>query len=122
MDLYPRSVSDPYGEIQYGVKTEGGAVTAFVVQLRCWISTGTELVVQFDHTPEEGSGHDVEREGIHMDVFRDGEKVDTSTVADAGFDSHPGPLPAAAALNYALRYIETENERLIERYLTWRNE
>ena len=114
-------MSDPRGEIQYGVTTEGGAVTAFVVQLRCWIGAGTELVVQFDHTPEEGSGHDVEREGIHMDVFRAGEKVETSGVADAGLDSHPGPLPAAAALNYALRYIGAENERLIERYLTWQN-
>jgi hypothetical protein len=122
MDLYPRSVSHPSGEIQYGVTTDGGDVTAFVVQLRCWVGIGTELVAQFDHTPEEGSGHDVEREGIHMDVFRDGEKVDTSEVAEAGFDSHPGRLPAAAALNYALRYIEEQNERLIERYTTWQNE
>lgn len=122
MDLYPRSVSHPYGEIQYGVTTEGGDVTAFVVQLRCWVGIGTELVAQFDHTPEEGSGHDVEREGVHMDVFRDGEKVDESTVADAGFDAHPGPVVADIAVEYALTYMERENERLIERYLTWRNE
>jgi len=122
MDLYPRSVSDSRGEIQYGVTTEGGGVTAFVVQLRCWIGTGTELVAQFDHTPEEGSGQDVEREGVHMDVFRDGEKVDVSTVADAGFDAHPGPLAADIALEYALTYIERENERLIQRYVTWQNE
>jgi hypothetical protein len=104
MDLYSRSVSHPRGEIQYGVTSEGGDVVAFVVQLRCWVGAGTELVVQFDHTPEEGSGHDVEREGVYMDVFRDGEKVDESTVADTGFDSHPGPVVADIALEYALTY------------------
>ena len=122
MDLYPRSVSHPHGEILYGVTTDGGEVTSFVVQLRCWVGTDTELVAQFDHTPEHGLGHDVEREGVHMDVFRDGEKVETSNVADAGLDAHPGPLPAAAAFNYALRYMEQENKRLIERYQAWRNE
>ena len=79
-------------------------------------------MAQFDHTLEEGTGHDVEREGVHLDVFRDGEKVDVSTVADAGFDAHPGPLAADIALEYALTYMERENERLIQRYVTWRNE
>ncbi|WP_435078439.1 hypothetical protein [Halococcus sp. AFM35] len=90
--------------------------------LESGIDVGTELVAQFDHTSEEGSGHDVEREGVHMDVFRDGEKVDESTVADAGFDAHPGPVVADIAVEYALTYMERENERLIERYMTWRNE
>ena len=45
-----------------------------------------------------------------------------TVLGDAGHDAHPGPINAAAALDYALRYIGEENERLIERYLTWRNE
>lgn len=121
MELYRRSVSDPRGEIHYGVTTDSGEVASFVVQLRCWVGTGTELVAQFDHTPAYGAGHDVEREGIPMDVFRDGAKVDESTVADAGFDAHPGPLMADVAVEYALTYLERENERLIERYLAWRS-
>ena len=122
MSLHQRSVSHPHGEIHYSVENEGDEVVSFVVQLRCWVGTETELVAQFDHTPDQGMGHDVEREGVHMDVFRDGEKVDVSLVADAGLDAHPGPLVADVASEYALTYMEQENERLIERFLTWRDE
>ena len=122
MDLHRRSVSHPCGEIHYSVTSTQGEITWFVVQLRCWVGTGTELVAQFDHTPKQGAGHNVEREGVHMDVFHGGAKVDPSIVADAGLDAHPGPLVADVAVEYALTYMEQENERLIERYLTWRNE
>jgi hypothetical protein len=74
----------------------------------------TELVAQFDHIPEEGSDHDTEWEGVHTCVFHDGEKVDEPSVADAGFDNHPGSVVAEIAGEYALTRMQRENEQPIE--------
>jgi hypothetical protein len=49
-----------------------------------------------------------------MDVFRDGEKVEPSIVADAGLDAYPGPVVADIAAEYALTRMQRENERLRE--------
>lgn len=32
-------------------------------------------VVRFDHNPANPNGHDITEEGLHMDVYRDSEKV-----------------------------------------------
>lgn len=98
------------------MRVEHGQVTAFVVQLYWWRDGSWHLFAQFDHTPETPEGHDVTVEGIHMDVFRDGEKHEVKTA------SHPGPSAPELALDYATRYLETYDKRLIERYDAWLSE
>lgn len=114
--LHRRPVSHPRGELRYSVRVERGQVTAFVVQLYCWRDGSWHLVAQFDHTPKTSEGHDVTVEGVHMDVFRDGEKYEVET------SPHPGPSAPELALDYAIRYLETYNERLIEQYDAWLSE
>ena len=57
-----------------GYSHDHGDVTRFVVQLEYRLNEGGAEVVRFDHDPEGKQGHDVTTEGVHMDVYRDGEK------------------------------------------------
>ena len=56
-----------------------------MVQLEYWTDGAWQEVVRYDRDPESEMGHDVTEEGLHMDVYRDGEKVNTVYVT--------GPLP-----------------------------
>lgn len=91
-------------------------MTEFIVQLYGWVDGEWHLVAQFDHNPTLPNGHDVRSEGIHMDLFRDGEKVDVE------FTNHPGPVKPAFALNYAINYLSEHAQPLIERYQRCRTE
>lgn len=115
-EFYRRAVSHPDGELRYRVTTERGRVTEFVVQLYCWRGSSWQVVAQSDHNPTMPEGHDVTAEGVHVDVFRDGQKFGAETTL------HPGPLEPEPALDYAINYLEMHNKRLIERYKAWLNE
>lgn len=58
-----------------------GDVTRFVVQLEynarpdVLEADDWRQVARFDHDPAAPNGHDVTEEGLHMDVYSDGEKV-----------------------------------------------
>ena len=113
---FRKSVSHPDGELLVDFDTEAGDVTRFVVQLECWVGGDTEIVARFDHTPNYEQGHDVREEGLHMDIYRDGRKVDVET------DELPGPVEPGFGLNFAINYLRAHDESLIVRYHRWRNE
>lgn len=56
-------------------------------------------------------GHDITEEGLHMDVYRDGEKVRVK-------DDFP-PVPLTHAPRYATMYIERTADRLLRRFEQW---
>lgn len=62
-----------FGQFEFD-KSEGH-VTRFVVQFERSIGDEWSEVVRFDHEPENPMGHDITEEGLHMDVYRDGDKV-----------------------------------------------
>jgi len=58
-----------------GYRHDRGEITRFVVQLEYRLDGDWAEVVRFDHDPEGTYGHDVTAEGVHIDVYRDGEKL-----------------------------------------------
>lgn len=96
-----------------GYDTDRGAVTRFVVQLEYHRAGEWRPVVRYDH---DGTGasefaHDVSEEGLHIDIYREGEKVATEYVAP--------PQPAARALTRAEDHLTQNLEWFVERYEEW---
>lgn len=94
-----------------GFDTQHGDVTRFVVQLEYRLGGEWTEIVRFDHDAESEVAHDVEREGVHMDVYRDGEKLRTNEIFP--------PMTATDALNYAEAHLREHAERYIERFERW---
>lgn len=91
-----------------GRDIERGEVRRFVVQLEYLVDPVTDewaTVVRYDHDGVGPDGHDVTEKGIHIDVYRDGEEIDTQDLT--------GPMPA----NDALRTVEEHFEQHYERYV-----
>jgi hypothetical protein len=97
--------------IRMGYSTERGTVTRFVAQLECRLDDEWEPVVRFDHDPASAAGHDVSADGVHMDVYRDGEKWSVETLFP--------PLSPATALTLAEEHLSMHHERYVERFDTW---
>jgi hypothetical protein len=49
--------------------------------------------------------------GVHMDVYRDGEKIRSEEIFP--------PMPASDALTFAEEHLNQLAERYIERFETW---
>lgn len=98
-------------QIRTAFTTERGDVVRFVTQLEYWLDGEWQPVVRYDHDQVTESGHDVSREGLHMDVYRDGEKVGVKDVT--------GPLPPADAFDYAEEDLRDNAERYIKRFELW---
>jgi hypothetical protein len=113
---YDRIDEIPLGskvQLRRGIATRRGGVPRFFAQLEYRLGDEWAEVVRFDHDEDAEGGHDVTEEGVHMDVYRDGEKVDTEYVA--------GPMPADEALDLAEDHLTEELERLIRRFEQWHN-
>jgi len=84
-----------------------------MVQLEYWLSGECQTVVRYDHDGEgvAEQAHDAEEEGLHMDVYRDGERVDTEQVT--------GPIPADEAFNYAEEHLTAHLEQYAQRFELW---
>jgi len=108
--MHYRDITHPDGRLWYSLESDGPRVTQFVVQLECWIDDEWMEVARFDHNPET---HDIREEGLHMDIYRDGEKYDV----DRDFPR----LNPKAGLNFSISYLQARNEQLIERYKSWLN-
>lgn len=122
-DEYDREFLKPIGipgaRLRVGYSRDGGEVTAFVVQLECRLennSTAGETgewveVVRSDHSTSAG-GHDVTHEGLHLDIYRDGEKDDTEQLT--------GSLSSVDdASDVAEERITEDAERYINRFRQW---
>lgn len=66
-----------------------------------------EPVARFDHNASPGSGHDIRDEGLHLDVYRNGEK-------DKVMTDFP-KVPLSEAPDFCEQYLENHAER----YLAW---
>lgn len=109
---YPRELSGPL-QIRVGLDKEAGEVTRFLVQLEYNRSGEWDTVVRLDHDSlgSDEATHNVAEEGLHLDVYRDGQKVRTEDVT--------GPLPPNEALNAAEDHLTEHLEAYISRYERW---
>jgi hypothetical protein len=94
-----------------GVTTDRGDVVRFVVQLEYLVGDKWEVVVRYDHDEEGETVHDVTEDGLHIDIYRDGEKHVTEYIA--------GPIPAGAALDLAEDHLAENTERFVRRFEEW---
>lgn len=99
-----------------GIDADEGAVVRFVVQLEYLTDPGAEewgTVVRYDHDAggSDEATHDVTEEGLHIDIYRDGEKVDSHELTP--------PLPANEALNAAEDHLREHLEGYVRRFERW---
>ena len=106
--------------VEYGVSRinlemgiSGGCVDWFVVQLEQ--NAGQQYgkhdwrqVARFDHHPDSAWGHDIESERLHLDLYRNGKKVDVRR----GF---PQVTPENAPA-YCEQFLKKRAVDLLERY------
>lgn len=76
-----------------GYSHDRGKVVRFVVQLEYRMEDDWTPVVRYDHDPASDHGHDVTEEGLHVDIYRDGEQHRREWIAP--------PMPASVALDFA---------------------
>lgn len=116
---YDKSFTAPEGRRarrRLGLDVEAGQVTRFVVQLEYLLDPFVDewaTVVRYDHDDQGGdeATHDVTEDGLHVDVYREGEKVATHELTP--------PLPAAAALDAAEDHLAEHLEGYVARFETW---
>lgn len=97
--------------IRLGLDTDRGSVTRFVLQLEYRLGDEWKEVVRFAHDATGSSAHDVSNDGVHIDVYREGEKYRREEIFP--------PMNAADALNFAEAHLAEHAERYIERFETW---
>lgn len=81
--IEPLWVEWPYARIRRSFRIHDGVPERFVVQLEYNLNAPDDVlaepdwaqVARFDHEPDNPMGHDVTEEGLHMDIYFDGERV-----------------------------------------------
>jgi hypothetical protein len=115
--VHDRSYTDwieyPHAQLRFILDTERGTPTRFLVQLEYRDEGEWKPVVHFDHNPEGTYGHDMTEEGLHMDIYRDGEQY----LVRQDFP----PMKLSRAPAYCVSYIKTEADRLLRRFEQWHN-
>jgi hypothetical protein len=108
---YCRPLAGPL-QVRVGFDREKDTVTRFVVQLEYHHGGAWRPVVRYDH---DGTGsdhsHDVTEEGLHIDIYRDGEKHATEYIAP--------PHSGAEALNRVEDHLAENLQRFTNRYEQW---
>jgi len=99
-----------------GIDTERGVVTRFVVQLEYGCNLLEDEwaeIVRYDHDSEGSSeaAHDVTEDGLHIDIYRDGGKIESHELTP--------PLPSNVALNRAEEHLREHLEGYIRRFEEW---
>lgn len=114
MREYDREFTSP---LEYRVRRrlgythKHGRVSRFVVQLEYRLDNEWTEIVRIDHDSEGELAHDVTDEGVHMDVYRDGEKLRSEEVFP--------PMPANEALTFAEEHLSNHAERYVKRFEKW---
>lgn len=98
-------------QLRTAFSTECGRLIRFVSQLEYRLADEWRVVVRYDHDGEAAGGHDVARDGLHRDVYRDGEKLRTELVT--------GPIPTTTAFDHAEADLRENAERYIKRFEQW---
>lgn len=99
-----------------GIDVDRGTVTRFVVQLEYLTNTEPgewETVVRYDHDSfgSDEATHDVTEEGLHIDVYRNDEKIDSHELTP--------PLQANDALERAEEHLNEHVDGYIRRFERW---
>lgn len=66
--------------VRFGVDLDRGNVERFLVQLEYRKADRWTEIVRSDHNPTAEYGHDAEREGVYMDLYRDGKKIEVRQI------------------------------------------
>lgn len=104
-------VEYPHARVRVELETERGVPIRFVIQLERRVGGEWRQVVRFDHDGGADGGHDITEEGLHMDVYRNGEKIRVK-------DDFP-PVHLTHAPRYCTLYIEQYAEQLLRRFDQW---
>ena len=101
---------------RFGITTDRGTVTRFVLQLEYLLDPATDEwgeVVRYDHDSRGSSeaSHDVTVDGLHIDVYREGDKITSNELTP--------PLPANEALDRAEEHLKQNAEGYIKRFEAW---
>lgn len=117
---YDREFTAAYGpkrvRRRLGTDVDRGTVTRFVVQLEYLVDPiihAWEPIVRYDHDAEGSpeATHDVTEDGLHIDVYRDGNKVDSHELTP--------PKPANEALAVAEEHLAEHLEGYVNRFERW---
>lgn len=111
---YGRQYTDELSDcarVRVGYSHDRGEVTRFVVQLEYRLDDEWREVVRYDHDPASEFGHDVSDEGLHVDVYRRGERLRTEYVAP--------PMAAELALDRAEDHLSNNLELFVQRFERW---
>lgn len=111
---YDREWTDdlsPVTQVRLGYSHARGSVTRFLVQLEYEHGGEWREVVRYDHDPKSEHGHDVERDGLHIDIYRDGSKYRTEYLAP--------PMPADVAFSRAEDHLAKNLEAFTKRFEQW---
>lgn len=110
-------VAWPYARIRRELSVSRGAVTRFVFQLEYDVRATPDgrsphdwrAVARFDHDVD--GSHDVAEEGLHLDVYRNGEKVET-------FRGFP-EVPLNEAPDFCQRFLVVNSDDLLDQFERW---
>ena len=111
---FTNDIAYPYTRIRVYFKTHRGQIEAFLVKLEHNMSENTaileqwEEVARFDHNPDGESGHDIRREGLHMDI-RDPDGTERRS------NDFPN-VPVNQAPRWCEEYFKENYRRLTARY------
>jgi hypothetical protein len=118
---YTNWVIFPSTQLRVEIDTCEGDVSRFVVQLEYdkewdYDTTSTSdwaVVARFDHDPDTEFGHDITHEGLHLDIYRDGEKARV----ERGFPK----VPLNQAPGWCEGYLSAHASRYVRRFKRWHN-
>lgn len=118
-ELDPIWIDWPHVRIPRELDTEQSTVTRFVVQLEYNIATVSpaysdpewRVVARFDHDTTSEGGHDITEEGLHLDIYRDGDRYERAR----GFPI----LSVGEAMRYAEEYLHEHRDQLLTRFEQW---
>lgn len=97
-----------------GYTHDRGKVIQFVVRVEFELGDEWRTVVRYDHDRSGERAHDVSEEGLHIDIYRDGEKHATEFITRA--------LPAGVGLGLAEDHLSENAQRFIRRFEEWHAE
>jgi len=98
-------------QLRTAFSTERGEVTRFMIQLEYWLEGDWREVVRYDHDRDAPGGHNITEEGLHRDVYRDGEKIRSEDVSP--------PIPANEGFDAAEEDLRENVEGVIKRFEKW---
>lgn len=100
----------PNARLRVGYTHDGGQVTRFVVQLEYDLGSEWTEVVRADHDGTGETGHDVSEAGIHLDVYRGGDKLRTERIFPPTLPGRAFTIAEAHLTQHAKRYIDRFEE------------